>query len=139
MSGSRGMPVFQNAVVLGGRLVKAPETVRNENDDQIRFTLAHPYRKDRAYFIEITVFGELATLMRDGDADHQPFDKGDRVLIKGRLTSYSKGVKGATGTIQTTRVTVVAEHVTRQKAGTSAGRPKAPAPAHEPEPGFDDE
>jgi hypothetical protein len=114
------MPVFANEVTIGGRLVAAPDPVTNERDHQIRFTLAHPIRFNKAYYIEINVFGDLAALCRDGGRNAGPLGKGDTVLIKGTLSSYTKKVTGAKGQFGVTRVSVVATEIERTKAGKAA-------------------
>lgn len=144
MAEFRPVKKFPNAVEIGGRLTADPDRVRNAMDDQARFDLAWPFREDKAYYIEVNIFGENAALALDGDEHHRPLRKGDTVLIRGTLASYSKAVIGQKGRFHVRRVSVNAKEIHILKR---SGRSRAEAPVErdeEPdrkphEPGFDDE
>lgn len=112
---ARKGPRFRNALVIEGRLVAAPETVPNKNSEQISFVLAHPYSHDKAYFIDVMAFDDVAVAARDGGVRAEPLGKGDSVTIIGKLKSYRRPVKGASGSFNITRVIVVAESIERKK------------------------
>ena len=112
---------FENAVTLGGRLADSAVRVPGANE-QARFTLAYPFRSDRAYFFEVNCFDELAVeVLGEGESD--PLRKGDTILLEGRLASYNRPVVGVKGRFHVTRVTVVATTIQRVARGSAHGPP----------------
>lgn len=94
-----------NNVTIEGNITKGLEIkqIKNGEDSVINFSVAnHLYKKEKAEFINCTVFGKRAESM------FNYCEKGNRVLIEGKLKTknYTKEVKGEIVNITSTYVQV---------------------------------
>lgn len=79
-----------NQLVIMGRLTQSPEIFTSERGNVVRFTIANNGFKEETYFIPCVAFGKNA------DTVQNHLDKGDQIIVVGKLTQKNYQAKDGT-------------------------------------------